>query len=279
MTPDHETGKNLHSKPKNGQDKQEKVLEHEPATFYEHKRDGISSSGPRLSNESSRNQNGSGNSLKQQISHNATKSKDSEVVNETNSLKQQISFSTEESKDSNETNESTKNNEKHSRLTLDYGTNMSSRPSNGEDEQETPKIRKSTRSGRGRKECQLACSGCTTFDHNTPNLNLPKKDRKPTKKTSERYIKKSFLKILNSVTQSPRTDNISVSYSPDTKVQMKRKFEVFEGSAKNEASDEASEADPDSNTKNNLKLEDKSQGQSKSLNNKRKKITPHPKIP
>ena len=60
---------------------------------------------------------------------------------------------------------------------------------------------------------------------------------------------------------------------------MKRKFEVFEGSVKNEASDEASEADPDSNTKNNLKLEDKSQGQSKSLNNKRKKITPHPKIP
>ena len=86
--------------------------------------------------------------------------------------------------------------------------------------------------------------------------------------------KESF-QSLPSVIQSPRTDNISVSYSPDNKVQMKRKFEVFEGSAKNEAS----KADPESNTKNNLKLEDKSQGQSKSLNNKRKKITPHPKIP
>ena len=167
------------------------------------------------------------------------------------------------------------------RLTLDSGTgtNLVTRPNTGEGEQETPKIRKSTRTGRGRKDCHLACSGCTTFDHNTPNFNLPKKDRKPTKKTSERYIKKSFLKILNSVTQSPRTDNISVSYSPDTRVQIKRKFEMFEGSTKNEASDEASKADLESNTKNNSILEDKSQGQSKSLNNKRKKIKPPPKTP
>ena len=105
MTPDHGTGKNLHSKPKNGQDKQEKVLEHEPATFYEHKLDGILSSGPRHSNESSSNQNGSGNSSKLQISYKATKSKDSEVINETNSTKQQVSFSAAESKDSNDTNE------------------------------------------------------------------------------------------------------------------------------------------------------------------------------
>ena len=100
LTLDSGTGKNLYSKPSNGQDEQEKEPEHEPMTSHEHMRDAITSSGPRLSNESSRNQNGSGNSLKQQISHNATKSKDSEVVNETNSLKQQISFSNEESKDS-----------------------------------------------------------------------------------------------------------------------------------------------------------------------------------
>jgi hypothetical protein len=71
----------------------------------EHKFGANLSSGPNNSTEFSRNQNGSGNSLKQQISYNATKSKDSEVINETNSLKQQISFNTAESKDSNETNE------------------------------------------------------------------------------------------------------------------------------------------------------------------------------
>jgi hypothetical protein len=54
---------------------------------------------------------------------------------------------------------------------------------------------------------------------------------------------------------------------------------MFEGSTKNEASDEASKADLESNTKNNSILEDKSQGQSKSLNNKRKKIKPPPKTP
>ena len=232
---------------------------------------------PKISTELSRNQNGSGNSLKHQISYNATKSKDSNVINDNN---HQILLNTTESKDFNVINH-TKNNEKFPRLNLDSGTrtNLSSRPNIGDDEQETPKLRKSNRTGRGRKDCHKTCSGCTTFNHITPSSNLPKKDRKPTQKTSERYIKKSFLKILNSVTQSPRIDNISVSYSPDTKVQIKRKFEMFEGSAKNEASDEASKADPENNTKNNSTLEDKSQGQSKNLNNKGKKTKPTPKTP
>ena len=269
------------TKPIIGKDEQEK--DREPATFNEHKRDSNSPSGPRLSNESSRNQNGSGNSLKQQISYNATKSKDYKVIHETNSIKQHTSFNTIEPKDSNKINEnkSTEYNDKFSRLTLDYGTGtiLSSRPIAGDLEQETPKIRKSSRIGKGRKECQTACSGCKTFHQETPRATTSKKDRKPTKKPTERYINKSFLKILNSVTQSSRTDNISVSYSPDTKVQIKRKFELFEGSANNEASNEASKADPENNTKNNLTLEDKSQGQSKSLNNKRRKIKPTPKTP
>jgi hypothetical protein len=54
---------------------------------------------------------------------------------------------------------------------------------------------------------------------------------------------------------------------------------MFEGSSNNEASNEASKADPENNTKNNLTLKDKSQGQSKSPNNKRKKIKPTPKTP
>ena len=144
---------------------------------------------------------------------------------------------------------------------------------------QAPKVRKSTRIGRGRKDCPQACSGCTAFKPNQPSFNLPKLDKKPTKEHPERQVKKSFLKILNSVISSPKTDNISVSYSPDTKVQIKRKFEMFEGSANNEASNEASKADPENNTKNNSKLEDKSQGQSKSLNNKRRKIKPTPKKP
>ena len=69
MTPDQETGKNLYSKPNIGQDEQEKEPEREPMTLQEHMRGAISSSGPRLSNESSSNQNGSGNSTKQQISY------------------------------------------------------------------------------------------------------------------------------------------------------------------------------------------------------------------
>ena len=113
------------------------------------------------------------------------------------------------------------------------------------------------------------------FKPNQPSFNLPKLDKKPTKEHPERQVKKSFLKILNSVISSPKTDNISVSYSSDTKVQIKRKFEMFEGSANNEASNEASKAD----TKNKSKLEDESQGQSKSLNNKRRKIKPTPKTP
>ena len=99
------------------------------------------SPGPNNSTEFSRNQNGSGNSLKQQISYNATKSKDFNVLNDNNSLKHQISFNTAESKDSNEINENeqTKNNEKFPRLTLDsgIGTNLSSGPNTGNDEQET----------------------------------------------------------------------------------------------------------------------------------------------
>ena len=74
-------------------------------TSHEHMRDAISSSGPRPSNESSSNQNGSGNFSKQQISYKAIEPKDSEAVNETNSTKQQVSFSAAESKDSNDTNE------------------------------------------------------------------------------------------------------------------------------------------------------------------------------
>ena len=144
---------------------------------------------------------------------------------------------------------------------------------------QAPKVRKSTRIGRGRKDCSQACSGCMALKPNQPSFNLPKLDKKPTKEPLERQVKKSFLKILNSVISSPKTDNISVSYSSDTKVQIKRKFETFEGSASNEASNEASKADPENNTKNNLTLEDKSQGQSKSLNNKRRKIKPTPKTP
>ena len=144
---------------------------------------------------------------------------------------------------------------------------------------QAPKVRKSTRIGRGRKDCTQACSGCMALKPNQPSFNLPKMDKKPTKEPLERQVKKSFLKILNSVISSPKTDNISVSYSSDTKVQIKRKFETFEGSASNEASNEASKADPENNTKNNLTLEDKSQGQSKSLNNKRRKIKPTPKTP
>ena len=153
-------------------------------------------------------------------------------------------------------------------------TNMDKNPN-----LQAPKVRKSTRIGRGRKDCPQACSGCTALKPNQPSFNLPKLDKKPTKEPLERQVKKSFLKILNSVISSPKTDNISVSYSSDTKVQIKRKFETFEGSASNEASNEASKADPENNTKNNLTLEDKSQGQSKSLNNKRRKIKPTPKTP
>ena len=153
-------------------------------------------------------------------------------------------------------------------------TNMDKNPN-----LQAPKVRKSTRIGRGRKDCPQACSGCMAFKPNQPSFNLPKLDKKPTKEPLERQVKKSFLKILNSVISSPKTDNISVSYSSDTKVQIKRKFETFEGSASNEASNEASKADPENNTKNNLTLEDKSQGQSKSLNNKRRKTKPTPKTP
>ena len=140
---------------------------------------------------------------------------------------------------------------------------------------EAPKVRKSTRIGRGHKDCHQACSGCTAIKPNQQNFNLPKLDKKPTNEPLERQVKKSFLKILNSVISSPKTDHISVSYSSDTKVQIKRKFEMFEGSANNEASNEASKAD----TKNKTKLEDESQGQSKSLNNERRKIKPTPKAP
>ena len=95
-------------------------------------------SGPKIPTEFYRNQNGSGNSLKQQITYNATKSKDFNALNVNNSPKSQISFNTAESKDSNEINEKehTKNNEKLS-LESRMGRNLSSGPITGNEKQET----------------------------------------------------------------------------------------------------------------------------------------------
>ena len=136
----------MSSRPNNDEDEQEKAFQCGFSRFLKNYDPTVlnsetnSPSGPRLSNESSRNQNGSGNSLKHKISYNATKSKDSEVTNETNLQKQQTSLDTVESKDSKVTNENerTKNNEKSSRLTLDPGTgkNLYSKSNNGQDEQE-----------------------------------------------------------------------------------------------------------------------------------------------
>jgi hypothetical protein len=162
----------------------------------------------------------------------------------------------------------TKNNEKSPRLTINSG--------NGN---ETPKIRKSARIGRGQKGCNKTCAGCSSHEHKTPSNNTLKKDRKPSRRPSERYVKHSFLKILNSVIQSPKTDNISVSYGSDNKVQIKRKFETSVDSAKNEASNEASKVDPENNKKNSSTFKDKTPGQSKKLSNKSKKIKQNPKAP
>ena len=51
---------------------------------------------------------------------------------------------------------------------------------------QAPKVRKSTRIRRGRKDCPQACSGCTAFKPNQPSFNLPKLDKKPTKEPLER---------------------------------------------------------------------------------------------
>ena len=143
---------------------------------------------------------------------------------------------------------------------------------------ETPKIRKSARIGRGQKGCNKTCAGCSSHEHKTPSNNTLKKDRKPSRRPSERYVKHSFLKTLNSVIQNPKTDYISVSYGSDNKVQIKRKFEMSVEPAKNEASNDASKADPENDKKTSSTFKGKSPGQSK-LSNKSKKIKQNPKTP
>ena len=208
------------------------------------------------------------------------KSKDSDVRDDNKCTKNNsqktslnISSNTMKSKDSNviDDNKCTKNNEKSPRLTINSGI--------GNEQNETPKIRKSARIGRGQKGCNKTCAGCSISEHKTPSNNTLKKDRKPLRRPSERYVKQPFLKIINSVIQSPKTDNISVSYRSDNKVQIKRKFETSVEPAKNEASNEASKADPENNTKNSSAFIDKSPGQSKKLSNKSKKIKQNPKTP
>ena len=99
-TPDSGTKTNLSSRPNNDKDEQEKAFQCGFSRFLKNYDPTVlnsetnSPSGPRLSNESSRNQNGSGNSLKHKISYNTIESKDSEVTNETNLPKQQISLDT-----------------------------------------------------------------------------------------------------------------------------------------------------------------------------------------
>ena len=218
-------------------------------TFSEREFNESKSLRQKIQTEPSKDQNGPGNSQKTSLN---------------------ISSNTTESKDSNVTDDNiyTKNNEKSPRLTINSG--------NGN---ETPKIRKSARIGRGQKGCNKTCAGCSSHEHKTPSNNTLKKDRKPSRRPSERYVKHSFLKILNSVIQSPKTDNISVSYGSDNKVQIKRKFETSVDSAKNEASNEASKVDPENNKKNSSTFKDKSPGQSKKLSNKSKKIKQNPKAP
>ena len=218
-------------------------------TFSEREFNENKSSRPKIPTEPPKDQNGPGNSQKTSlnISSNATKSQDSNVMDK---------------------NIYTKNNEKSPRSTTNSGN-----------DNETPQIRKSARIGRGQKGCNKTCAGCSSHEHKTPSNNTLKKDRKPSRRPSERYVKHSFLKILNSVIQSPKTDNISVSYGSDNKVQIKRKFEMSVEPAKNEASNEASKVDPDNDKKTSSTFKDKSPGQSKKLSNKSKKIKQNPKTP
>ncbi|MCP3931591.1 MAG: hypothetical protein GY705_21105, partial [Bacteroidetes bacterium] len=131
----------------------------------------------------------------------------------------------------------------------------------------TNKIRRSTRMGRGQKKCSNTCTGCLESTYATTGNHTPKMNRKPTRKPSERYVKSPFLKIINSIIQSPKTDNTSVSYGLDNKVQIKRKYEITEEPAGNEASKETSNAE----TGNCIALKDKPQGQSRGPSNKNKK--------
>ena len=218
-------------------------------TFFEREFNENKSLRPKIPTEPPKDQNGPGNSQKTSLNipSDTTKSKDSNVTDD---------------------NIYTKNNEKSPRLTINSG--------NGN---ETPKIRKSARIGRGQKGCNKTCAGCSSHEHKTPSNNTLKKDRKPSRRPSERYVKHSFLKILNSVIQSPKTDNISVSYGSDNKVQIKRKFEMSVEPAKNEASNEASKVDPENDKKTSSTFKDKSPGQSKKLSNKSKKIKQNPKTP
>ena len=218
-------------------------------TFSEREFNENKSLRPKIPTEPPKDQNGPGNSQKTSLNipSDTTKSKDSNVTDD---------------------NIYTKNNEKSPRLTINSG--------NGN---ETPKIRKSARIGRGQKGCNKTCAGCSSHEHKTPSNNTLKKDRKPSRRPPERYVKHSFLKILNSVIQSPKTDNISVSYGSDNKVQIKRKFEMSVEPAKNEASNEASKVDPENDKKTSSTFKDKSPGQSKKLSNKSKKIKQNPKAP
>jgi hypothetical protein len=220
-----------------------------PMTLSEREFNEYKSLRPKIPTEPPKDQNGPGNSQKTSlnISSNTMKPKDSNVIDD---------------------NKYTKNNEKSPRLTINFGTGN-----------ETPKIRKSARIGRGQKACNKTCAGCSTSEHKTPSNNTLKKDTKPLRRPSERYVKHSFIKILNSVIQSPKIDNISVSYGSDNKVQIKRKFEMSVESAINEASNEASKVDPENNKKTSSTFKDKSPGQSKKLSNKSKKIKQNPKTP
>ena len=137
------------------------------------------------------------------------------------------------------------------------------------------KIRRSTRIGRGQKKCSNTCTGCLESTHATTRNHTPKMNRKPTRRPSERYVKSPFLKIINSIIQSPKTDNTSVSYGSDNKVQIKRKYEITEEPARNEASKEASNAE----TGNCKALKDQPQGQSREPSNKNKKIKQNPQTP
>ena len=137
------------------------------------------------------------------------------------------------------------------------------------------KIRRSTRIGRGQKKCSNTCTGCLESTHATTRNHTPKMNRKPTRRPSERYVKSPFLKIINSIIKSPKTDNTSVSYGLDNKVQIKRKYEITEEPARNEASSEASNAE----TGNCTALKDKPQGQSRGPSNKNKKTKKNPQIP
>ena len=186
-----------------------------PMTSSEHEFGKNTSLRPKISTELPKDQNAPGNSQKTSlnISSNTMKSKDSDVIDDNKCTKNNsqktslnISSNTMKSQDSNVIDDKkyTKNNEKSPRLTINSGT--------GNEQNETPQIRKSTRIGRGQKGCNKTCAGCSTSEHKTPSNNTLKKDRKPLKRPSEGYVKHSFLKILNSVIQSPKTDNIHISF-------------------------------------------------------------------